>query len=93
MIRLGDEVDLTALPIPTYCELDGGPFITLGIAISKDPEDGGKNASIYRHQLLTNAAWEYYHHRPITWACITKKPKRWVNRWSLRLRWGLPPVH
>ena len=37
VIRLGDEADLTALPIPTYCELDGGPFITLGIAISKDP--------------------------------------------------------
>ena len=52
VIRLGDEADLTALPIPTYCELDGGPFITLGIAISKDPEDGGKNASIYRHQVL-----------------------------------------
>ena len=52
VIRLGDEADLTGLPIPTYCELDGGPFITLGIAISKDPEDGGKNASIYRHQVL-----------------------------------------
>ena len=52
VIRLGDEADLTTLPFPTYCELDGGPFITLGIAISKDPEDGGKNASIYRHQVL-----------------------------------------
>ena len=52
VIRLDDEADLTKLPIPTYCELDGGPFVTLGIAISKDPEDGGKNASIYRHQVL-----------------------------------------
>ena len=52
VIHLGDEADLTRFPIPTYCELDGGPFITLGIAISKDPEDGGKNASIYRHQVL-----------------------------------------
>ena len=52
VVHLDDDVDLTTFPFPTYCELDGGPFITLGIAISKDPEDGGKNASIYRHQIL-----------------------------------------
>ena len=51
VILKGDEVDLTRLPIPTYAEGDGGPFITHGIQISKDPEDGSKNASIYRMQL------------------------------------------
>lgn len=52
VVILGDDIDLSAFPFPTYCELDGGPFVTLGISISKDPEDGGKNASIYRHQIL-----------------------------------------
>jgi 2,5-furandicarboxylate decarboxylase 1 len=47
----GDEVDLTRLPIPTYAEKDGGAFITHGIQISKDPEDGSKNASMYRMQF------------------------------------------
>ena len=51
VILKGDEVDLTRLPIPTYAEKDGGAFITHGIQISKDPEDGSKNASIYRMQL------------------------------------------
>ena len=46
----GDEVDLTRLPIPTYCEQDGGAFITHGVQISKDTETGGKNAGIYRMQ-------------------------------------------
>ena len=51
VILKGEEVDLTRLPIPTYAEKDGGAFITHGIQISKDPEDGTKNASIYRMQL------------------------------------------
>lgn len=48
VILKGDEVDLGRLPIPTYSEQDGGAFVTHGIQISKDPEDGTKNASIYR---------------------------------------------
>jgi 2,5-furandicarboxylate decarboxylase 1 len=51
VIMKGDEVDLTHLPIPTYAEKDGGAFITHGIQISKDPEDGSKNASMYRMQF------------------------------------------
>lgn len=51
IILLGDEVDLEKLPIPTYAKGDGGAFITHGVQISKDPETGTKNASIYRMQL------------------------------------------
>ena len=52
VVLLDDDIDLNEFPFPTYCELDGGPFVTLGVSISKDPENGGKNASIYRHQIL-----------------------------------------
>lgn len=48
VILKGDEVDLGHLPIPIYSDQDGGAFVTHGIQISKDPEDGTKNASIYR---------------------------------------------
>ena len=51
VILKGDEVDLGRLPIPVYAEGDGGAFITHGIQISKDPEAGTRNASIYRMQL------------------------------------------
>lgn len=51
VIKLGSQASLADLPIPTHCEQDSGPFITAGVAISKDVEDGGKNASIYRFEL------------------------------------------
>lgn len=51
VVLKGEDIDLMKLPIPTYCEKDGGPFITHGVQISKDPETRTKNAAIYRMQL------------------------------------------
>jgi len=51
VIKIGNDADLTKIPVPTYCVQDSGPFITAGVAISKDVEDGGKNASIYRFEV------------------------------------------
>jgi 2,5-furandicarboxylate decarboxylase 1 len=51
VIYTGSDVDLTKLPIPIFSERDPGPFITLGLSISRDPKSGGKNTSIYRLQL------------------------------------------
>ena len=51
VVHLGEDADLTALPNPTYCEDDSGPYISAAVAITKDPEDGGKNASIYRAEI------------------------------------------
>ena len=48
----GDEVDVTKLPIPTWHPGDAGPYITLGIQVSKDPETGVRNASILRQMVL-----------------------------------------
>ena len=50
----GETADLGRLPIPTYYEKDGGPYITLGVHITKDAETGGKNAAIYINQLQGN---------------------------------------
>jgi len=44
---LGDEVDLFKLPIPMSSIYDGGPMITAGIVIARDPELG-LNSGIYR---------------------------------------------
>jgi 2,5-furandicarboxylate decarboxylase 1 len=51
VIHTGREVDLSKLPIPTFSDKDPGPFITLGLSISRDPKSGGKNTSIYRLQF------------------------------------------
>lgn len=47
----GADADLGRLPIPVHNELDGGPFITAGVAIMRDPESGRLNAGIYRHHV------------------------------------------
>jgi 2,5-furandicarboxylate decarboxylase 1 len=48
IVHSGADVDLDRLPLPVYSELDGGAYVTVALAISKDPIDGGKNASVYR---------------------------------------------
>ena len=52
IILTGDDVDLTALPVPLISDLDGGPYITSGIGISRDPEYG-RNAGAYRLMIRT----------------------------------------
>ena len=46
----GDDVDLYKLPIPLFSVLDGGPMITAGVILSRDPdgEVDGLNAGVYR---------------------------------------------
>jgi len=51
VVKRGTEADLTELPVVTHCDLDGGPFITCAVALSRDAEDGTRNASIYRFQV------------------------------------------
>ena len=43
----GDDVDLFKLPIPMSSIYDGGPMITAGVVIARDPELGW-NSGIYR---------------------------------------------
>ena len=49
---LGEEIVLTKLPIPAHGLHDGGPFITGGITIAKDPISGRGNLSYNRMQVL-----------------------------------------
>jgi 2,5-furandicarboxylate decarboxylase 1 len=50
VILKGAEASLDRLPITTHNALDGGPFISGGVLLQKDPETGRINAGIYRHQ-------------------------------------------
>lgn len=51
IVMQGDEVDLTKLPILTCWPEDGGPFITLPMVFTFDPETGKRNVGMYRIQL------------------------------------------
>lgn len=54
---------LDALPILTCWPHDGGPFITLPVVITKDPETGIQNAGMYRMHKYSNTStgmhWQY----------------------------------
>ena len=51
VVRTGDDVDVTALPIVMHFAEDAGPYITNGIVVARDPETGVRNASFHRMQL------------------------------------------
>ncbi len=48
----GAAIDITRFPIPTYSPKDGGPYITPGIVVSKDPETGVSDIGHYRFLIL-----------------------------------------
>src|ERR1044071_6245771 len=53
-ILAGDEVDLFRLPVPMSSVYDGGPMITAGVVIARDPEHG-MNSGVYRFMLKEKA--------------------------------------
>jgi len=46
------DVDLTQFPVPMCWPEDGGPYITLGGVITRDPVSGVRNVGMYRVQVL-----------------------------------------
>lgn len=51
VVLKGDDVDLTKLPVLKCWPDDGGPFITLPVVITKDPNTGIRNVGMYRMQV------------------------------------------
>ena len=52
----GDAVDLYRLPIPLFSVLDGGPMITAGVTLARDPDgEHGLNAGVYRYLVKEKA--------------------------------------
>jgi 4-hydroxy-3-polyprenylbenzoate decarboxylase len=45
------EPDLRTLPVLTTWPFDGGPFITLPLVITRDPDSGTQNIGMYRMQV------------------------------------------
>jgi len=50
-VARGDAVDLAALPIPTYFPGDGGPYLTAGLLVARDPATGVSTAGFHRFQV------------------------------------------
>jgi UbiD family decarboxylase len=50
-IKTGEAVNIYEFPVPFWNEKDGGPFITWGIQIAREPGTGKINASVHRMQI------------------------------------------
>ena len=46
------DVDLGKIPVPVHALKDGGPYFDAPVVIAKDPENGVRNASIQRFQVI-----------------------------------------
>ncbi|MGZ5286973.1 MAG: menaquinone biosynthesis decarboxylase, partial [Flavisolibacter sp.] len=57
----GEQADITRLPVITCWPKDGGPFVTLPIIHTKDPNTNSRNVGMYRMQVygpqLTGMHW------------------------------------
>ncbi len=51
VVLKGDQIDLRKLPVLTCWPQDGGPFITLPMVFTKNPETGKRNCGMYRMQV------------------------------------------
>jgi 2,5-furandicarboxylate decarboxylase 1 len=51
VVRTGDEVDLSELPVPVLAHEDGGPYISAAITSSQAP-NGTTNWGVYRYQIV-----------------------------------------
>lgn len=56
-VNTGDDVDVTAFPVPKWHEHDGGRYIGTGCTvITEDPETGWVNLGVYRSYIIDESA-------------------------------------
>ena len=48
------DMKLTELPQITYFERDGGPYLTAGVFVAKEPDTGVPNLSFHRAQIISD---------------------------------------
>ena len=76
-VTLGDDVDLTALPLITHFESDLGPYITNGIIVAEDPRSGVGNLSYHRAVVLSpNTLGTSLHSRGDLWRMLEDAAER-----------------
>lgn len=89
----GNEADLSRLPILTSWGCDGGPFITLPMVCTKDPETGIPNMGMYRMQIFDNHTTGMHWHRHKTGARHYDVYKRLGRRMPVSVALGGDPAY
>ena len=63
VVLTGDAVDLSIMPVLTTWPGDAGPFITLPVVVTKNPETGKRNVGMYRMQVFDKNTTGMHWHR------------------------------
>ena len=73
---LGEDADITRLPIPIHTEGDAGRYLGSGITITKDPETGVRNEAIIRSQVKGPRKMGFWMAARHNWAHLLKYQER-----------------
>jgi 4-hydroxy-3-polyprenylbenzoate decarboxylase len=84
--------DLNTLPVLTCWPGDAGPFITLPLVFSRDPEDGKRNVGLYRMQVFDARTTGMHWHAHKVGARHYRRQKEGARRMELAACIGGDPV-
>ena len=93
VIWRGEETRLSRLPILTSWGCDGGPFITLPMVATVDPESGIPNLGMYRMQIFDDKTTGMHWHRHKTGARHYDAYKRLGRRMPVSVVIGGDPAY
>lgn len=89
----GEEARLSRLPILTSWGCDGGPFITMPMVATVDPESGIPNLGMYRMQIFDDKTTGMHWHRHKTGARHYDAYKRLGKRMPVSVAIGGDPAY
>ena len=84
--------DLTRLPVLTCWPHDGGPFVTLPMVITKDPDTGNRNVGMYRMQVFDSNLTGMHWHKHKTGARHFDKYKTLGRKMPIAVALGGDPA-
>lgn len=86
------EPDLSKIPVLKCWPNDGGPFVTLPMVITKDPETGIRNVGMYRMQIFNNELTGMHWHKHKVGARHFEEYKKLGRKMPVAVALGGDPV-
>ena len=87
------EPDITKLPVITCWPKDGGPFVTLPVIHTKDPNEGTRNVGMYRMQIFGPTLTGMHWHKHKVSAKHFNEYKKLNKRMPVAVALGGDPVY
>lgn len=88
-----NEPDITKLPVITCWPKDGGPFVTLPVIHTKDPNTGSRNVGMYRMQVFGPTLTGMHWHKHKVSAKHFNEYKKLNKRMPVAVALGGDPVY